>query len=160
MSVYHCYTDGACSNNGKKNAVGAWAFVIVDNDGDIVVRCADRVTELPTNNRMEMMAIINCCNYCKQFLYDKDNVNEFIIYTDSYYCQGCYNEKWYVNWQRNNWKNAWRQDVVNQDLWKQLIPYYDSPRFMLNKVKAHANDKWNNYVDKLAVATIQGGTNA
>lgn len=38
---YSIYTDGACSNNGKENAAGGFAFIIVDSE-DILLQVAFR----------------------------------------------------------------------------------------------------------------------
>ena len=40
----------------------------------------------------------------------------------------------------------------NKQLWEHLIPYFVSPQIEFLKVKGHDGNKWNEYVDKLAVA--------
>jgi ribonuclease HI len=151
MSIYHCYTDGACSKNGKTDALGGWAFIIVDENDQKVFEYSKKVTTYVSNNRMELLGLLKCCEYCKKFLDNENEPNDFILYTDSAYCQTCYNQKWYVNWQHNGWKTYSGKPVLNQALWEELIPYFTNPHFIINKVKGHASDKWNNEVDKLAV---------
>ena len=73
-----------------------------------------------------------------------------IIYTDSAYLHNCYTQKWYVNWQNNGWRNTKKEKVANQDLWERLIRYFEMPEVEFVKVKGHADNKWNNYVDGLA----------
>ena len=46
----------------------------------------------------------------------------------------------YVNWQKNGWKNAKKQPVANQDLWEQLIRYFEMPEVDFVKVKGHAGN--------------------
>ena len=137
------YTDGACRANGTKNALGGWAYTIIYNDE---LRLDGWGNEKETtNNRMEMMAIIKAL---KNFtVLDK----EIIVYTDSAYIHNCMKQKWYINWQKNGWVNAAREPVKNKDLWEQIIPYFSNPFISFEKVKGHNGDKWNEYVDKLAV---------
>lgn len=142
------YTDGACKANGTKNALGGWAYTIIYNDE---VRLDGWGNEKgTTNNRMEMMAVIEAL---KNFVdLDKD----IILYTDSAYIHNCMKQKWYVNWQKNGWVNAAREPVKNKDLWEQIIPYFSNPLIHFEKVKGHGKDeneheKWNNVVDRLAV---------
>lgn len=55
----------------------------------------------------------------------------------------------------NGWKTSNKQDVKNQDLWTRIIALYikNSKKVILNivKVQAHSGNKWNEYVDLLAV---------
>jgi ribonuclease HI len=47
------------------------------------------------------------------------------VFSDSSYLMDCFRKKWYVNWQKNGWKNAQKKPVENQDLWKELLPFLD-----------------------------------
>jgi ribonuclease HI len=51
----------------------------------------------------------------------------------------CFRKKWYVNWQKNGWKNASKKPVENQDLWKQLLPFLDRHQLSFYRVKGHVN---------------------
>ena len=53
---------------------------------------------------------------------------------------------------RNGWVNARKEPVANKQLWQHLIPYFIDVRIDFHKVKGHNGDKWNEYVDNLAVA--------
>ena len=137
------YTDGACRANGTKNALGGWAYAIIYNDE---LRLEEWGNEKETtNNRMEMMAVVEAL---KNFT---DLDEEIVVCTDSAYIHNCMKQKWYVNWQRNGWVNAAREPVKNKDLWEQIIPYFSNPFVSFEKIKGHSGDKWNEYVDKLAV---------
>lgn len=137
------YTDGACRANGTKNALGGWAYAIIYNDE---LRLEEWGNEKETtNNRMEMMAVVEAL---KNFT---DLDEEIVICTDSAYIHNCMKQKWYVNWQRNGWVNAAREPVKNKDLWEQIIPYFSNPFVSFEKIRGHSGDKWNEYVDKLAV---------
>lgn len=142
------YTDGSCRDNGKKDAVGGWAFVILNNENKVGEASDYEINT--TNNRMEMLAIIKAIQTVEILPFDKCK-----IYTDSAYVHNCIKQKWYKNWITNGWVNSSKEPVKNKDLWEQLIPYFENERFEFNKVKGHANSDnihhyWNNYVDKLA----------
>ena len=55
----------------------------------------------------------------------------------------------------NGWKTSDRQAVKNQDLLTRIIALYIKAKDRFNlevvKVKAHSNNKYNQYVDLLAV---------
>lgn len=55
----------------------------------------------------------------------------------------------------NNWKTADRQDVKNKELWSEILVNYIKLKKVCNieivKVSSHTNNKWNDFVDKLAV---------
>jgi ribonuclease HI len=72
------------------------------------------------------------------------------VYTDSAYLHNCYTQGWYKNWQKNGWRNSKKESVANQDLWEMLIPYFEMFEVNFHKVKGHADNMWNNYVDELA----------
>ena len=59
---YSIYTDGACSNNGKENAAGGFAFIIVDSEGILRYEFAIPV-ENATNNICELSAVFGACSF-------------------------------------------------------------------------------------------------
>lgn len=135
------YTDGACSQNGTWD--GGWAVVIVE-DGTEIASFGGHEKET-TNNRMEMMAFLGALEYAKKVGYSADS---YTIHTDSAYVSNAFAQRWIVNWQKNGWKNAKKEPVKNKDLWEKIIAH-NIPK--INKVKGHADNKFNNVVDKLAV---------
>lgn len=146
--TYYVYSDGSTRNNGHADAVGAWAYVILDEGkNEIFHDCqAEKGT---TNQRMELIAATNALDYLfyhgviKPF----DNV---VLYTDSAYLHNCYRQHWWWGWLKNGWKNSKKEPVANKDLWEALIEYFDRPDVEFIKVKGHADNEWNNYVDELA----------
>jgi ribonuclease HI len=76
---------------------------------------------------------------------------EIVVYSDSAYVINCYKQKWYKKWQVNGWINSKKQPVANKELWEQLIPYFENPFFSFEKVAGHADNKYNNLVDEMAV---------
>lgn len=78
------------------------------------------------------------------------------IVSDSTYVVNCINNKWYVNWQRNGWRNSQKQPVANQDLWKPMIALYDKDVHTFRWVKGHSGNRMNDLVDQLAVTASKG----
>jgi len=136
------YTDGSTRKNGSEDAVGAWGFVAIE-DEKIIHREAEGV-EGTTNQRMELQAIIEACQWAKE---KYDSFTDIIIYSDSAYVINCYSQKWYEKWLRNSWTTSNNGIVKNIDLWKKLIPFFITANFTFSKVKGHAGDKWNCVVD-------------
>jgi ribonuclease HI len=66
----------------------------------------------------------------------------------------CFQDRWYVGWQRRNWKNSAGKPVANRDLWETLIPLVlESGRAVtFSWVKGHSGDTMNDFVDALATA--------
>jgi len=143
------YTDGATSNNGYAGAYGGWAYILVDNEDNIICKGMGYYLNA-TNNICELLAIINGCQAAEEI------GGKHTIYSDSSYCINCYKEKWYKKWVQNGWLTSSNKPVANKKFWKQLIPYFENPNFSFEKVKGHATDEslhsyYNNYVDKMAV---------
>ena len=151
---YSIYTDGATSGNGYEGAQGGWAWILLDEEDNIVLKAVGHIDNA-TNNICELTAVIHACT-------NVDPNEEYTIYSDSAYIINCYKEKWYKKWQNNGWINSKRQPVANKELWKELVPYFEKPNFHFEKVAGHADNKYNNLVDRLAVeakSILYGETN-
>tara|TARA_Y100000768_G_scaffold379863_1_gene356168 strand:+ start:470 stop:892 length:423 start_codon:yes stop_codon:yes gene_type:complete len=132
------YTDGACSGNPGK---GGWAAIILDGKNQLSISGSENKT---TNNRMELMAAIMALKKIK-------NKSEIIIYTDSRYVKdGITN--WIKKWKLNNWKSSNKKPIKNKDLWIKLDSSCQKHSVNWKWVKAHAENKFNNLVDELAVS--------
>ena len=99
------YTDGACSGNPGR---GGWAAIIINGEK---IEKISGASDNTTNNRMELTAVISALRYVK--------AEAIEIYTDSKYTKDGI-EQWIVNWKKNGWKTANKQDVKNKDLWQDL----------------------------------------
>lgn len=109
--VITIYTDGGCYNVASTEArgVGAWAYVRMGDKEPIIV--AERNLDT-TNNRMELLAIINAIN-------DLPEHSKILIVTDSgYVINGI--TSYIDRWMHNGWKTVSGKDVLNRDLWIQL----------------------------------------
>ena len=136
---YKIYTDGACSGNPGK---GGWAAIIFDyNSKQIEVSGSEKNT---TNNRMELMAPIVALKKIKK-------KSEVIVYTDSQYVKNGITD-WIKKWKLNGWMNSNKKAVKNKDLWIKLDEVCTKHNVTWKWVKAHANNKFNNLVDELAVS--------
>ena len=133
------YTDGACSGNPGR---GGWAAIIID--GEEIEKISGS-SENTTNNRMELIAVIPALKYVK-----KENIE---LFTDSKYTKDGI-EKWIVNWKKNGWKTANKQDVKNMDLWQNLDKLNEKKNVQWNWVKGHSDNKYNNMADELARSKI------
>ena len=155
--TFEIWTDGSCKGNGQENAIGGYAFLIYCDAHEIAR--GSKMVKNTTNNRMEMTAILVAMRQVENFIYNNllpsDEIS-IIVYTDSAYCQNCYTQKWYKNWQLNNWVNSKKQPVKNKDLWEELIDYFELPQFHLAKVKGHADNENNNIVDAMAQQAADG----
>ena len=134
---FKIYTDGACSGNPGK---GGWAAIILDGKNQSSISGSENKT---TNNRMELMAPIMALKKVKKN-------SEITIYTDSKYVKDGITE-WIKKWKLNNWKSASKKPVKNKDLWVKLDSTCEKHKISWKWVKAHAGNKMNNLVDKLAV---------
>ena len=132
------YTDGACSGNPGK---GGWAAIILDDLNQSSISGGENNT---TNNRMELMAPIMALKKIKKR-------SEITIFTDSKYVKNGITD-WIKKWKQNNWKSSNRKPVKNKDLWIKLDNSCQKHKITWKWVKAHANNKYNNHVDELAVS--------
>lgn len=142
MKQITIYTDGACSGNPGPGGWGAVLFY------------GERVKELSggepntTNQRMELTAIIAALRALKVSDWD------VTVYTDSAYVVNAFRQNWIPRWLQNGWKNSRKEPVANQDLWEQLLLQMKRNRVVIEKVKGHSGDRWNERCDELARAAI------
>ena len=135
---YKIYTDGACSGNPGR---GGWAAIILDDKSNQSnIFGSEKNT---TNNRMELIAPIMALNKIKK-------KSEITIYTDSKYVKDGITD-WITKWKINNWKSSNKKPVKNKDLWVKLDDSCKKHKVNWKWVKAHAENKFNNLVDGLAV---------
>lgn len=149
ISNLEIYTDGSCKSIGNRR-FGGWSFIVL-RGGEFLYR-ASGSEQSTTNQRMELLAIRNALIFAQQNRHPNEKV---YIYSDSAYAINCFKQEWYETWQRNGWVNARGEPVVNQDLWIEIIPYFDDFWYYFSKVKGHANNYWNNECDRLAQAEAQ-----
>ena len=132
------YTDGGAAPNP---GLGGWAAVLYSpaHDAEREIYGAEHDT---TNNRMELTAAIKALEALKTSC-DVD------LHTDSAYLQNAFVKGWLRKWQRNNWKSTSGSDVLNRDLWEELLRLTKIHRVQWHWVKGHADDERNNRCDEL-----------
>jgi len=141
------YTDGAYSS---KSEMGGWAAICLEDD--MIIDEKTGYEPYSTNNRMEITAMLSAFENIDTIQTTNTAVK---IYVDSAYVANMFNQGWYKTWLKNGWKTADKQDVKNQDLLRRLITLYiklkDKFNIEIIKVASHTGNKWNTYVDALAV---------
>ncbi len=139
------YTDGACKNNPGP---GGWAAIIIyqSKENKITEKIVTGSETYTTNNRMELLSVINALNVLK-------HPCEINLYTDSQYVKNGIT-KWLPNWRAKNWRTANGSAVKNQDLWEMLDLATKNHNISWHWVKAHNGNLINERVDELARQAI------
>ncbi len=120
------FTDGSSRGNPGP---GGWGAVVIAADG--------KVTELggredhTTNNRMEIAAALGALAHIEK----RKLAGDIEINTDSaYLLQGI--TMWVHGWAKNGWKTKTGDDVLNQDLWRELYA-------LVFRLKQKQSINWN-----------------
>ena len=121
------YTDGSCLENPGP---GGWAFTVLENNEQWTVVGGENHT---TNNRMELQAVIEALDFIQG--------QEYEIYTDSLLTLNCATGLW--------------KRKSNLDLWNLYDSKSKNKTLNWYWVKAHNEDEFNEYVDKLAKSEAQ-----
>ena len=135
------YTDGSCLGNPGP---GGWAWAVPGG------RYANGGEPLTTNQRMEITAVFEAL----RAIGEDDGAAAITVISDSTYVVKCFQDRWWEGWLRRGWKNSQRQPVANRDLWEPLLALaLETDREIAFRwVKGHSGDRWNDFVDELAVA--------
>lgn len=159
----HIFTDGACTNNGKKFAKAAWAFVVVDKDQTTEIGYNSeklKPFEPQTNQRAELNALLRGLQYAVQTL--KTDSTPITIWSDSEYAIHC-TSKWGPTWWRNDWKKK-GGEIQHLDLIRELVPLYSQHKVQIEIkwIEAHTQGArqsqfpwcWNHRVDQAATDAL------
>jgi ribonuclease HI len=130
------HTDGACKGNPGP---GGWGALLVSGSHEKELFGGVAHT---TNNRMEMMAVIEALGALK-------GPCRVVLYTDSSYVQKGITE-WISGWKARGWRTADKKPVKNEDLWRLLDAAAARHRIEWRWVKGHAGDPGNERADALA----------
>ena len=134
------YTDGACSGNPGP---GGWGSILMYNGHRRELSGGEPAT---TNNRMEMMAVIEALEALKRSC-------KIVIHTDSTYVMKGMTE-WMDNWKRRGWKTADKKPVKNVDLWQRLDEAMTRHDVEWRWVRGHSGIPENERADELARQAI------
>ncbi|MFT7507694.1 MAG: ribonuclease HI [Acidimicrobiales bacterium] len=139
------FTDGASKGNPGRGGYGA------------VISRSSTVTEVggfkerTTNNEMELRAVIEALKVVQ------DSSETVQIYTDSkYVVQG--STGWIFGWLKNGWKTKAESDVLNKELWQELLPLLKKVQIEWNRVPGHVGIIGNERADTIASDFAANGT--
>ena len=138
------FTDGACRGNPGP---GGWGALLRYGRHERELFGGEALT---TNNRMELMAVI-------QGLEALTRPSEVILTVDSRYVQDGV-ERWMARWKRNGWLTKERKPVKNQDLWQRLERAAAPHRLRWRWVRGHSGHRENERADRLANRGIPART--
>ncbi len=137
MADVEIFTDGACSGNPGP---GGWGAILRWNDAEKELCGGERPT---TNNRMEMMAVIEALKALKR----PCSVD---VYTDSQYVQKGITA-WIYSWKKKGRLSETSPNpVANQDLWRILDALAAKHKVTWHWVRGHAGHVENERADELA----------
>ena len=137
MREVELYTDGACVGNPGPGGYGA---VLLSGGHRKELSGGYRLT---TNNRMELMAVIEGLKALKER-------SRVTLYSDSKYVVDALSKGWAARWRANEWRRNKRDPAVNPDLWKRLLDLCESHDMTFRWVKGHSGDPYNERCDRLA----------
>ena len=136
MNRVEIYTDGACRGNPGP---GGWGALLRFGDDERELCGGEAET---TNNRMEMMAVIQALSALKRPC-------DVVLTSDStYVLKGI--QEWMPSWKKRGWKTATKKPVKNVDLWKLLDNAIQGHTIDWQWVKGHSGHAENEIADQLA----------
>ncbi len=130
------YTDGSSRGNPGPGGYGAilmWGHLRKE---------LSQGFRLTTNNRMELMAVIEGIKAIKK------NTLPIVIYSDSQYVVNAVEKGWLKNWIKTDFKGGKK----NADLWKTYYKIAQNFSIRFVWVKGHSTNPYNNRCDELATA--------
>lgn len=128
------YTDGASSGNPGP---GGYGVVLISGKHRLEKSAGFRLT---TNNRMELMAVIEGLEALKI------PGSKVVVYTDSKYVADSVGKGWVFQWEAKAFRKK-----KNQDLWIRFLKIYRKHNVRFVWIKGHSNNKENEICDRLAV---------
>ena len=139
MKTVTIYTDGACSGNPGP---GGWGAILCYHGSEKELSGGEAQT---TNNRMELTAVIRALRALKEPCAVE-------LYSDSKYVVDALEKGWAKSWQKKGWIKSDKKPALNPDLWEELLALCDRHELRCHWVKGHADNRYNNRCDELAVA--------
>ncbi|GAA5234793.1 ribonuclease HI [Verticiella sediminum] len=136
MDTVEIWTDGACKGNPGP---GGWGALLRAGEHEKTLHGGEPLT---TNNRMELMAVIQALRLLKRRC-------RVVLHTDSQYVQKGITE-WIGGWKRRGWITADKKPVKNADLWRELDAERERHDIDWRWVRGHAGDPGNERADVLA----------
>ena len=145
------YTDGACSGNPGP---GGWAAILKHPATGSVKKLSGGEPDT-TNNRMEMMAVIEGL----RSLTSTQRCAVRLVSDSEYVIKGL--TQWIKGWIANDWRRGKKPGsppVKNVDLWQTLHELAQRFDMTYQHVRGHTGHPENEECDRLAVDAIRRGT--
>lgn len=138
------FTDGAAKGNP-----GRGGFGVVISSHDTVIELGGHKAHT-TNNEMELKAVVEAL---KAVVGKKKTV---AIYTDSkYVVEGA--NGWVFGWAKNGWQTKAKADVLNKELWQELLTLLGKVEIEWHKVPGHVGIIGNERADAIASGFAEKG---
>jgi ribonuclease HI len=174
------FTDGSSRGNPGPGGWGAIVISTADHaDKATVVELGGR-EELTTNNRMELMAVIQALHSIGELPQLSEKADEkadrlIQINSDSaYVINGI--TKWVHGWVKKNWITSQKEEVLNRDLWEKLMDAVSSveeksgtrtgsgtvsagakgTKIIWNRIDGHVGIAGNERCDEIATSFADG----
>ncbi len=136
MHAITIYCDGSSIGNPGP---GGWGAVVADGTRVKEIGGHDPHT---TNNRMELTAAIESISLTKTRA-------KITIHTDSrYVINGI--TKWVYGWAKNGWQTKEKKDVLNKELWQELVRVGKKHDLEWKHVRGHEGVALNERADMIA----------
>ena len=139
MKIVDIYTDGACSGNPGP---GGWGAILCYKGTEKEVSGGEAHT---TNNRMELTAVIEALKLLKEPCHVE-------LWSDSKYVIDALQKGWAESWKKRGWIKSDKKPALNPELWDELLTLTHIHDMSYHWVKGHAENRYNNRCDALAVA--------
>jgi ribonuclease HI len=138
MNPVVIYTDGACKGNPGP---GGWGVLLRSGTTEKELFGGERLT---TNNRMELMAVIQALQALKRPCAVTLNVDSL------YVLKGM--TEWLSGWKAKGWRTSTKQPVKNVELWQALddLVAHGGHEIEWRWVRGHNGDPGNERADELA----------
>lgn len=137
----HIYTDGAARGNPGPGGYG----IVMEWVGKPYKKEFSAGFKLTTNNRMELLAVIEGLRKLK-----KPGLN-VRVFTDSRYVADAVSKGWVFGWEKKGFANR-----KNADLWIAFLKEYRKHNVKFQWIKGHNDHPQNERCDALAVIASKG----
>ncbi|MCF7815946.1 MAG: ribonuclease HI [Candidatus Pacebacteria bacterium] len=138
MKTVIIYCDGSSIGNPGP---GGWGAVVLYESGKNIEELGGYVKGT-TNNRMELTAAIEALNKLKE-------KKAATIKTDSMYVINGIT-KWVFGWEKNGWQSSQKKEVLNKDLWQELMKVSEKHTVTWEHVRGHEGVTFNERADMIA----------